>query len=200
VKLLLWTFILILVFQATLALAYYDPYGGYNNSYSRYGGSQQNQVISLDFNQKDILNSSFRIAAREGRLTDLQTDVLQGASINSLDDEGQTALMYSARNCTTATASFLLRRGADPNVQDQMGRSALMYAVMESCLPIVHMLLKGRRTSLNVEDRSGRTAFNYAEDAASLDVDGPSVDIKRLLHRARGTHQTRALVQSTGSR
>jgi ankyrin repeat protein len=199
-KLLLWNFIIILVFQTTLALAYYDPYGGSSYSYSRYGSSQRNQVISLDFDQKDILNSSFRIAAREDRLTDLQTDLLQGANINSLDDEGQTALMYTARNCTTASASFLLRGGADPNVQDKVGRSALMYAVMESCLPIVHMLLHRHGTSLNVEDRSGRTAFNYAEDAASLDVDGPSVDIKQLLYRALRTHQTRALVQSARTR
>src|SRR5271154_1562201 len=55
----------LLIFQTTLARAYYDPYGGYGNSYSRYGSSPQNQVISLDFDQKDILNSSFRIAARE---------------------------------------------------------------------------------------------------------------------------------------
>jgi ankyrin repeat protein len=174
-------------FQAPLAQAYYNPYGGYGGFYSRYGGAQETQIISLDFNQKDILNSSFRIAAREDRLTDLQTDVLQGANINSLDDEGQTALMYTARNCTTATASFLLTRGADQNVQDRVGRSALMYAVMESCLPVVHMLLHRRGTSLNIEDRSGRTVFNYAEDAASLDVDGPSVEIKWLLHRAART-------------
>jgi ankyrin repeat protein len=170
-------------FQGALVLAYYDPYGSSYNSYSRYGSSQRNQVISLDFNQKDILNSSFRIAAREDRLTDLQTAYLQGAEVNSLDDEGETALMYTARYCTTSTASFLMGRGADPNIQDKTGRTALMYAVMESCLPVVRMLLRVRGISLELEDGARRTALNYAEDAASLDVDGPSVAIKRLLRK-----------------
>jgi ankyrin repeat protein len=194
-KVLPWAAVLLLL-NSALALAYYDPYGSRYGSYSRYGSSQPNQVISLDFDQKDILNSSFRIAAREDRLTDLQTDFLQGAGVNSLDDEGQTALMYTARNCTTSTAHFLLRKGADPNIQDKTGRTALMYATMESCLPVVRMLLHVHRTSLTLEDGARRTALNYADDAASLDVDGPSVAIKRLIRSVVRLRRPRMLVQT----
>lgn len=174
----------LLIFQTGLAVGYYDPYGGYNHSYSSFGRSTPSPVISLDFNDKDILNSSFRIAAREGRLTDVQTDLLQGAEINSRGDEGETALMYAARNCTIEVASLLLRSKANPNILDDQGKSALVYAVIESCLPIVRMLLRTRSINLNVEDHAKKTVFFYAEDAASLDVDGPSVKIKRLLHHA----------------
>jgi ankyrin repeat protein len=163
--------------QYPMAWAYYNPYGGY----SYYGSRQQSPIISLDFNNKDIINSSFRIAAREDRLTDVQTYLLQGADINSHDDDGQTALMYSARNCTTHVALFLLNSHANPNIQDAKGRTALMYAAMESCLPIARLLVRRPGIALRLEDQRKRNAFAYATDAASLYVDGPSVEIKRLL-------------------
>jgi ankyrin repeat protein len=51
-----------------------------------------------------------------------------GISVDTLDNEGRTPLMYASYNGYTELIRKLLDRGANVNLQDSYGRTALMMA------------------------------------------------------------------------
>ncbi len=196
----------LLIYFLTLAIApvslksradYYPSYtsggyGGFNynyggNSYgSSYGSSSGgSKMISLELDEKKILNSDFRVAAREQRLADVRKCLKAGADVNSRSETGETALMYSARQCSLDTVQLLLDAHANVNQRDSSGRSALMYAVMSSCEPVVRKLLKNSNVLLDLPDESKHTAMDYSVEATEVEVDGPSVHILQMMKRAQ---------------
>jgi len=164
---------------------YYPRYNNYGSSgygyTGGYGSSNSQPVISLDMNPKDQINSAFRIAAREGRISDMLELVREGADINSVSDEGDTALMYAARNCSVEVTTELLRLRVNVNIRNRDGDTALIDASMESCLPVVKLLLHNPRLLLSPRDRQGKSALDYAHDGAVIEVDGPEAQIFELL-------------------
>jgi ankyrin repeat protein len=160
------------------ARADYYPY--YGNYYQR----QPAPIISLELNPQKSLDSSFRIAAREGRLEDLRKILAGGAAVNSRSDQGVTALMYAAGGCATPVVEFLLANGADPNLNDSEGRSALIYAVRQSCAEAARDIMRSPSVRLLERDRSGRSALDYAADMAEADVGGTASRIERWLRIA----------------
>ena len=163
----------------------YNPYTYYGNSGRL--GSQNSSIISLDLDEHDVLNSSFRIAAREGRLADMKKFLEQGADVNSASKEGETALMYASRNCAPKVVEVLLDAKAEVNFPNHEGRTALMYASMDSCLPVVKLLLKVSGIKLHLRDRIGKSAQDYAEEGSELYEGGSEFEVIDLLksHRTR---------------
>jgi ankyrin repeat protein len=133
---------------------------------------------------QDILNSAFRIAAREERLGDMESLLAQKADINACSDEGETALMYAARNCSTITAKILLAHEADVNIEDKEGRTALIYAAQDSCASVIEILLRDPKTHTKHRDNFGKAAIDYARENATLDVSGPPIESIQLLDAA----------------
>jgi ankyrin repeat protein len=132
--------------------------------------------------ERERLNTSIRIAAREDRLEDLKRRLgVAGANINSQSEDGVTALMYASRGCYPKVVRYLLRQGADVNVSDKSGRNALMYATRALCLPAVKSLLKSPDIQVKMRDHRGRSVLHYARLAAALEVDGPAIEMLRLL-------------------
>lgn len=182
---------------------YYSPpsYQNYYPSYSApsYGGyghgsSGLSPIISFDLNEKDLVNSALRVAAREERLNDVREDIKKGGNVNSASPEGITALMYASQNCYPEVVEFLLRHGAKPDHKDRRGRTALMMAAHDACLPVVKILLKHGHCAPDARDRDGLNAYDMAENAGELDVDGPAIDIMGLLksHRPASTEMVTA--------
>ena len=167
-----------LVVGVVTARADYYPY------YGSYGSHQSTPIISLELDAKKSLNSAFRIAAREGRMEDIRRYLIEGADVNSRSDEGVTALMYAARDCSIQMLDFLLGNGASPNLSDDEGRVALVYSIRESCAEAVETLLRVPSIRLNVKDRSGRTLLDYAIDMAQTDVGGAATQIEGMVREA----------------
>lgn len=186
---------LLLAFLATFGIIAPNPshaayYGSYGYSYgqsSRWGHSN-GPIISLELDEKKSRNLDLRIAARDNRPDDVAQLLVDGADVNGKSDEGETALMYAARACSFEAVQTLLRWHPDANVQDVHGRTALIYAVSESCLPVTRLLLKSAHVSLNPQDDMHLSALDYATQGASLEIDGPSVEILSLLKRASKRH------------
>jgi hypothetical protein len=189
-------------FWAHGALADYYPSSssssysdGYSNggSYSNYRPSYSAPVgkgplLSLEMDGKKILNVDFRVAARSERIEDVKRLLKAGADVNSQSESGETALMYASRQCSVETVHLLLGAHARLNVRDAMGRNALMYAVMESCEAVVHIFLKESNLELGAVDESNRNVFDYSIEETNAEVDGPAVEILRLLKRAEYLH------------
>ncbi len=151
----------------------------YGNYYSPYSPWQRSNgpIVSLELDENKSRNLELRIAARENRFTDIGHILSEGANINGKSEEGETALMYAARACALESTRALLKFHAKVNLQDLHGRTALMYAVMESCLPVTSLLLKAPHISLDIIDDMHLSVLEYAKQGASLEIDGPPVDI-----------------------
>ncbi len=142
---------------------------------------QEQPVISLSLDPKDILNSSFRIAAREGRVDDMRKLLEKGANIDSQSDQGETALIYASRNCSIPVVQFLLEHKADPNLKNRLERTALIYAAMGECFPVVKLLTQDGSAWIEGRDRFGKSALDYAIEESETDVAGPSANTVDLL-------------------
>jgi len=176
--------IFILSFAASSQAFAEYPWG---NSYSEFFFHRNTQTprISLDFDPQDIKDSSFRIASRENRLEDLERLISEGADLNSQSDTGETALMYSARNCSVKAVQTLLKHGAEVNLKNENGRTALTLAAMESCAKVVRLLISHPGTHVKERDNFGKTALDYAKDLAVSEVGGPTYEIVRMLSPSR---------------
>jgi hypothetical protein len=160
--------------------------GNYSGYYPNYWERPKpTPIISLSLDPQEVLNSEFRIAAREGRQEDMMRFLEQKAGINSHSDEGATALMYASLNCFPGIVKNLLSHGADVNVEDMQGATALIDAAQDSCAPVIRLLVRSPGIHIQHQDKAGNSAIDYARNNASLDVDGPPLEAVRLLSSVR---------------
>ena len=112
-------------------------------------------------------------AAASGDMARVRELLAGGASLDSVDEDGTTALMAAAFAGETAIVRLLLDQGADTNLQDESGLTALMNAVIGDgemdlegghalYLEIVEALLVADADTA-LEDENGSTAADYAE-------------------------------------
>jgi ankyrin repeat protein len=111
-------------------------------------------------------------AAASGKSSRVRKLLASGASENSTDEDGTTALMAAAFAGETELVGLLLDAGADPNLQDDTGFTAIMHAVIADCemglesghevfLGIIETLLD-RGADPSLEDEDGLTASDHA--------------------------------------
>lgn len=67
-------------------------------------------------------------AAYSGKLADVERLVAGGVTIDAVDPESRTPMMFAAFNGHRQVVSFLLTQGAEVDLKDGNGRTALMYA------------------------------------------------------------------------
>ena len=88
------------------------------------------------------------IAARDGRTEAAKLLVFRQADLNVQTDLGATALLmavtqpYPAEEERLDLTTYMLKRGADPNLPTAEGLTPLYYAAVTQKLPIVEVLLK----------------------------------------------------------
>lgn len=113
-------------------------------------------------------------AAREGRLNSsaygqlymLENFLNQGADINAQAEtliEGHaTALIFGVKNGTHMIEP-LLKKGANPNIQDSYGMTALMYVAQSNNGPECVKLLLEYGADPYLQNNEGKTAFDLAQ-------------------------------------
>ncbi|XP_046654818.1 ankyrin-1-like [Daphnia pulicaria] len=110
----------------------------------------------------------FHVAAALSRETDILDLCL--ANNNTLDidhpnQSGMTALHMAATESNSATAKFLLAKGANPNVTDENGRTPLHAAVLlAKDMDIVKLLLNHQDVDVDYLDNNGDSALDCAMD------------------------------------
>jgi len=111
--------------------------------------------------QKNSPSESLVRAARSGSMDMVGQDLDRGASVNSVDREGNTALNRAALMGHEDLSELLLKRGADVNSRSKFGKTALMAAASKGRLPIVALLINNH-ADVNAMDDYGQTALMCA--------------------------------------
>ncbi|KJV56561.1 ankyrin repeat family protein [Orientia chuto str. Dubai] len=108
-------------------------------------------------------NATLRSAAKHGNAAEVQRILLEGESIdiNSVDEDGSTALHLAVYEGHTETVNILLAHGADPNLEDMYRRSSLITATIKGYNDVVHSLLV-HGADVEQGGINGNTALHYA--------------------------------------
>lgn len=100
-------------------------------------------------------------AVSKGDLATVNAMLASGASANTKDEDGLTALMYAARKGNAEVVSALIGKGADLNAKDNGGWTPLMFAAKKNHTAVVKVLLE-KGADPSVRDSFGWSAFGLA--------------------------------------
>lgn len=99
-------------------------------------------------------------AAKRGDLAVVEQLLEGGASPDTRDSSGVTALMYAAEAGHTPVIRHLLQKGANPNLRDSSyGMTALMVAAAEGRTEVVRLLLDAKADVNTKDNNLGATAL-----------------------------------------
>jgi ankyrin repeat protein len=86
-----------------------------------------------------------RTAARTGELATVKKLVAGGADVNTIYGKNKwTAVMEASENGHAAVVTYLLSKGADPNLKNVANWTALLYGVQKGHLGAVKVLVQGK--------------------------------------------------------
>ncbi|KAF1892060.1 hypothetical protein Lal_00036414 [Lupinus albus] len=104
-----------------------------------------------DANKRGALHFS----AREGQIEICKYLLEQlNLHIDSIDDDGETALIHAARQGHTHTAKYLIDRGANPTIPSNLGATALHHAAGIGDIELINYLLS-RGVNIDLESDAG---------------------------------------------
>ena len=106
-------------------------------------------------------------AQQDDFLPVLKLLIEKGASLETRDEKGNTALAYAVRDREIKSVTVLLDHGANIETRDKDGTTPLMFASEYGYIPIARLLL-ARGARVNVKDSQGRTALVYASLAKDV--------------------------------
>ena len=105
-----------------------------------------------------------------GKLSEVERLVSEGTSVDVVDPEKRTALMFAAFNGHTSVVEYLRKQGAKIDTKDINGRTALMYAASGPFAETVDFLLT-EGADVNVQGSlEGFTALMTAAAEGQVEV------------------------------
>ena len=111
-------------------------------------------------------------AAEAGATSAIQALLDGGVDVDVRVDDGRSALMNIIRQVKAGVsikvATFLLERGADPNLQDGTGRTALHYAAQT--IPKLVPVVLEHGADADAQTTTGDTALHLAARAGKVDA------------------------------
>ena len=93
--------------------------------------------------------------------------VRSGASVDDVDQQGQSLLHMAVRGANFALVDFLISKGANVNIQDMSGQTSLHRACRIRDIAIVKLLL-GSRIDTEILSHNGRTALHVAVELGDV--------------------------------
>ncbi|GMY13419.1 ankyrin repeat domain-containing protein EMB506, chloroplastic [Fagus crenata] len=105
--------------------------------------------------------SPLHTLALSGQIPLMDNLLENGLDIDTVDQDGLTALHKAIIGKKEAVISHLLRKGANPHVKDRDGASPLHYAVQVGAMQTVKLLIK-YKVDVNVADNEGWTPLHIA--------------------------------------
>ncbi|KGN52394.1 hypothetical protein Csa_008576 [Cucumis sativus] len=107
--------------------------------------------------------------ALSGQIIPMDKLLDSGFDIDSVDEDGFSALHKAIIGRKDAVIGHLLRKGASPHIKDKNGATPLHYAVQVGAKQIVKLLIK-YKVDVNVADSDGWTALHIAIQGRNRDI------------------------------
>jgi ankyrin repeat protein len=95
--------------------------------------------------------------------------IAHGINLHALDNQGNTALMVSAKTPMYFITKDLITRKINVNVQNKHGETALMIAARAGHVETVRELINGG-ADIHLQNNEGKTAFDLAKHGAVLEL------------------------------
>ena len=99
----------------------------------------------------------------------LQTMISCGAQVNTINEEGLTALMIASKRGNIDGINLLLKAGADGNISCAKGNTCLHHCMIEDCKSEVLHALSNSGAQVNAINKRGRTALMIAIEKGHID-------------------------------
>ena len=104
------------------------------------------------------------VAAQGGHMGVLRKLLLHGAAVNTMDDDGRTALHKAARRGHVEAVDLLYRNWANRHLQSKDGFTPLHEAAQNAQLEVVQYLVEQVKVDVEVPEGTGRSAMHLAYD------------------------------------
>ena len=114
-------------------------------------------------------HSLLHIAVAKSDIKEIERQVKNGTSVNTLAGDGLATLHWSIANDTIEPMQKLFELGADPNVRTTQGATPIMNAVQSNKIDHLNLLLKSGAL-INAKDNRGFTALHRAAEMGHLDI------------------------------
>jgi hypothetical protein len=122
---------------------------------------------------EDLIGDLFVYGSSNNNLEFLEYLIDKGLDIDSVNQNGFSALMMACQKGNSRIVNFLLDKGADVNIQGTTlefgAQTALALAAQKGVLKIVESLLN-RGANVDFQDSSGSTAIDYASKYGRVEV------------------------------
>ena len=161
--------------------------------------SRNTMPCNISHHTEILHDTLLHIASRSSNLKAVKFLLKQGASIDSVNCCGRTALMYSVMKTDIKIMKFFLKKGANVNHQDKFGHTALMLSLLQednkqSVILFEMLLMAG--ANAKVLDQYGKTVVHYA---FSYQFKLPNILLAMIKHSAFDlTYMPSGMVQYCG--
>ena len=128
---------------------------------AEYGTTQATKMLLLQWGQ-DPLPDGYELLHNPDIPDTIETLLNWGANIDETDHKKQRTPLVRciALNEPLSKIDTLLRRRANPNLQDKYKKTALHYAAISNRVDVVRLLLENR-ANIEVEDNLGNSPLQY---------------------------------------
>ncbi len=112
------------------------------------------------------IDINFVRAVAKNDLASVKKYLADGANVN-VELFNQTALSFATSHPYSELMEFLIKNGADINLQDEDGNTALMYAMQANRLTNAQFLIHNG-AKVNLQNKDGKMAFDFVCENSSL--------------------------------
>ncbi len=148
--------------------------GGRSQSEDKQGENQSKEwhitddLSGIQMGPKE--EESFRQAAFDGDLEQVELLLKQGVSCHTTDQDGHTALMFAAYNGHSEIVLALIHAGAEVDQRDLMDRTALLYGATGPFPETVKILLDHGANPNQVDSEEHFSPLMHAAAEGNLEV------------------------------
>lgn len=126
------------------------------------------EALHFSTTSKIRSHSLLHIAIARGILSEIKKELAHGANINAIAADGLSTLQWAIA-ADPEILAYLLREGANPNIESVEGATAIMNTVQSNKMEHFKLLI-AHKGEVNKQDKRGFTALHRAAEMGHIDM------------------------------